>query len=438
MTNQPQQQPDPDVAPEFPDDVDVEAFRRRARAWIRANLQPADPAALAAALSGQLPETDELAEIAHERNLQRRLFDAGLAGICVPRPYGGQGLTPDHQHALNQELAGYEYPARIQVPNFSPCAAVILEFGTEEQKQRHLPPLLKGQQLWMQLLSEPSGGSDVAAALTTAIADGDEWVLNGSKIWTTGAWWSDWGLCLARTNWDVPKHRGLTVFVFPLHQSGVEVHRIEMLNGSKEFCQEFLTDLRVPDRDRIGNIDQGWTVGIRWMYHERMLYNNPLVTIPADHRPAAATTPQTIARFAGTHHDPYTKDLIGEARMLELVGTHLQPHIARSIRTGRLNDQAAAIARLYHGLATARTRTIAYNIAGPAGAAWLPQDGPLADRGTDFLMRQVSCIGGGTTEMARNVISERVLNMPRERSNDRDTPFRQIPRGPTTTPPNQS
>ena len=102
----------------------------------------------------------------------------------------------------------------------------------------------------MQLLSEPSGGSDVAGVLTTAVRDGEQWVLNGSKVWTTGAWWSDWGLCLARTNWDVPKHRGLTVFMFPLHQPGIDVHRIEMLNGSKEFCQEFITDVVVPDSDR--------------------------------------------------------------------------------------------------------------------------------------------------------------------------------------------
>ena len=105
----------------------------------------------------------------------------------------------------------------------------------------------------MQFLSEPGGGSDVAGAQTSAVRDGDEWVLNGSKVWTTGAWWSDWGLCLARTNWDVPKHRGLSVFMLPIHQPGVEVHRIEMLNGTKEFCQEFMTDVRVPDSDRIGD-----------------------------------------------------------------------------------------------------------------------------------------------------------------------------------------
>ena len=116
--------------------------------------------------------------------------------------------------------------------------------------------------------------------LTTAVRDGDEWILNGSKIWTTGAWWSDWGLCLARTNWDVPKHRGLTVFMLPLRQPGIEVHRIEMLNGNREFCQEFMTDVRIPDTDRIGEVDQGWTVGTRWMAHERMLYNSPYTSVP--------------------------------------------------------------------------------------------------------------------------------------------------------------
>ena len=154
----------------------------------------------------------------------------------------------------------------------------------------------------MQFLSEPSGGSDVAGALTTAVRDGDQWVLNGSKIWTTGAWWSDWGLCLARTNWDVPKHRGLTVFILPIRQPGIEVHRIEMLNGSKEFCQEFLTDVMVPDTDRIGEVDDGWTVGIRWMFHERHALQLPLrhhprrpactpvsAPIGAGHRPAAAS-----------------------------------------------------------------------------------------------------------------------------------------------------
>jgi alkylation response protein AidB-like acyl-CoA dehydrogenase len=411
---------------------DLEAFRHRARAWIRAHLRPVPPISLSQMLGQTLTPEQEVAAVAHDRLLQRMLFDAGLAGVCIPRDYGGQGLTPAHQQVLNQELAGYESPLRLQAPTFAPCAAVLLEFGTEQQKRQHIPAILKGEELWMQFLSEPSGGSDVAGALTTAVRDGDEWVLNGSKIWTTGAWWSDWGLCLARTNWEVPKHRGLTVFIFPIHQPGIEVHQIEMLNGSREFCQEFITDLRIPDSDRIGDVDDGWTVGVRWMFHERMLYSSPLVTLPAGvTRGRGVGSLVDVAREAGRLDDPVARDLIGEARMLNVVEEHLKSRISEGIASRRLSDQAAAIGRLFHGVTAARTSTIAFELAGGLGAAWTPDDGVASTGGTDFLMRQASCIGGGTTEMARNVISERVLGMPRERTLDRDVPFRDVPRSPT-------
>ena len=234
----------------------LEDFRQRARSFIRANLRQVSPDELRWERNGNDDEA-ELATVTRDREIQRMLFDADLAGICFPRAYGGQGLTYEHQKVLNEEFAGYEYPLRVQIPTLSPCAAVILEFGTEEQKLRHLPAILKGEELWMQFLSEPSGGSDVAGALTTAVRDGEQWILNGSKVWTSGAWWSDWGLCLARTNWDQPKHRGLTVFMLPIHQPNVEVHRIEMNNGSREFCQEFMTDVIVPDADRVGEVDEG-------------------------------------------------------------------------------------------------------------------------------------------------------------------------------------
>ena len=294
------------------------------------------------------------------------LFDAGLAGICVPREYGGQGLTPAHQQVLAEELEGYEYPMRFQVPTFSPCAAVLLDFGTEEQKQRHIPAILRGEELWMQFLSEPSGGSDVAGALTTAVRDGDEWILNGSKVWTTGAWWSDWGLCLARTNWDVPKHRGLTVFMFPIRQEGIEVHRIEMLNGNKEFCQEFLSDVRVPDTDRIGDVDDGWTVGTRWMFHERMLYNSPLVTLPDGTLRTGEESMLAVARDAGRLDDPVARDLVGEARMLEAVGDALKRRVGQGITTGAMTDQASALARLFGGITHTRRATISLELAGDA------------------------------------------------------------------------
>jgi alkylation response protein AidB-like acyl-CoA dehydrogenase len=406
---------------------DVETFRLRAREWIRTNLRPATGPSQT--LRGKDEEQD-LAEVAREREVQRMLFDAGFAGICVPPEYGGQGLTPAHQRAFNDEIVGYEYPSRLQVPPMTPCMAVLLEFGTEEQKQRHVPAILKGEEIWMQLLSEPSGGSDVAGALMSAVREGEEWVLNGSKIWTSGAWWADWGLVLARTNWDVPKHRGLTVFILPLDAPGVTVHRIEMLNGNREFCQEFLSDVRVPDSDRIGDVDDGWSVGVRWMFHERMQHNSPYVT-----RPTGATRTGdkgsilNVARDAGRLDDPVARALAGESLEMGLVAEALNQRVARGIMSGAMTDQAAAVARLLMCVSLSRQSTIAFEIAGALGGAWTDDDGEAAERGTDFLMRQTPSIGGGTTEMARNVVAERVLGMPREPALDRDVPFRDVPRG---------
>jgi alkylation response protein AidB-like acyl-CoA dehydrogenase len=410
----------------------VEEFRQRARTWLKENVPPAETVVGG---RGQLSDEEELADVERNRQLQRRLFDGGFAGLVVPVVYGGQGLTPDHAEAFNEEIVGYQYPLRLQVPPFTPCMAVILEFGTHEQKLAHVPAILKGEEIWMQMLSEPSGGSDVAGAQTTAIKDGDEWRLNGSKIWTTGACWSDWALCLTRTNWDVPKHRGLTVFMVPFRAPGLEMHRIEMLNGSKEFCQEFMTDVRIPDSDRIGEIDEGWTVGTRWMFYEKSFAISPLIIRPSGRGGEEGPFQvrgglRKIAAAAGRTHDPVARQLIGESHALNLVQTALANRISSGIRSRTMSDQAATLTRLMSGVNAVRQQTIAFELAGSTAVAWSDDDPILNHTGVDFLMRQTSCIAGGTTEMARNVISERVLGMPRERTVDRDIPFRDVPKSP--------
>jgi alkylation response protein AidB-like acyl-CoA dehydrogenase len=407
----------------------VEDFRLRARHWMSENLGPIQPED-----QNQNCESDqaELVAVARDRRLQRKLFDGGFAGLCFPRDYGGQGLTPAHQRAFNEELRGREFPSRFAVPTFSPCAAVLLEFGTPEQKRRHLPAILKGEEVWVQMLSEPGGGSDVAGASTTAVRDGDSWVLNGSKVWTSRAWWADWGLCLARTNWNVPKHQGLTVFILPLQQPGVEIHRIERLNGESESCQEFLTDVRVPDGDRVGEIDAGWSIGTRWMYHERVGANSPYVTRPLGLTSEAAEGLSTvaIARRAGRLDDPAARELIGESRALDIVAHELQRRLAAAAASGKGNTDNSAIDRLFRGVARVRQATIAFDLAGSVAAAWTEdEDDAAGTPGMQFLMRQTACIGGGTTEISRNVISERVLGMPREPSGDRNVAFRDVPRG---------
>jgi alkylation response protein AidB-like acyl-CoA dehydrogenase len=408
---------------------DVEAFRARARAYIQEHI----PLATRPPVMGHIDDDEELADVRRSRELQRLLFDGGLAGLLVPREYGGQGLTPDHVRVLNEEMAGREYPFRLQVPTMTPCMTVLLDFGTEEQKREHVPAILRGDEIWMQMLSEPSGGSDVAGAQTTAVRDGEEWVLNGSKVWTTGAWWADWALCLARTNQDVPKHRGLTVFMVPFDVPGMEMHRIEMLNGSKEFCQEFLSDVRIPDSYRIGDVDDGWSVGTRWMYYERSYMSSPHTL-----RPAAAGRGGAgpwgnmlpLLRQAGRVDDPAARELVGEAHALLLAAGYLARRLPRAMAAGTMTDQAASIGKLMGGILSRRIGTISWQLAGASAAVWDQDQAELGERGVAFLSRQSGEIGGGTTEMARNVVSERVLGMPRERTLDRDVAFRDIPKGP--------
>jgi alkylation response protein AidB-like acyl-CoA dehydrogenase len=317
------------------------------------------------------------------------------------------------------------------VPTHSPCAAIINEFGSHEQKLRRLPPIFRGDQVWAQLLSEPGGGSDAAGAQTLAVRDGDDWVLNGSKIWSTGAWWCDWGLWLARTNVDVPKHSGLSVFMVPINQTGMEIQRIEMLNGSREFCQEFMTDMRVPESDRLGVVDDGWTIGTRWMAHEKSLgishwYTRPKGTIRGVN--PWAPTPVAVARQAGLLEDPVARQLVGEAHALKVVGQEASLHIARGLSSERFPAAAASMTRIITSLINGRLTTINFELAGSAAVAWEEADAPLGDLGVEFLTRQAMQITGGTVEMQRNGVSERLLGMPKEARKDLGVPFREVPR----------
>jgi len=406
----------------------VENFRLRAREWIKDNLGPVQPWDLSQHCEN---DEEELKAVARDRALQRQLFDAGFAGICFPPEYGGLGLTPEHNRAFNEELAGHEYASRLSVPTFNPCASVLLEYATPEQKAKHIPAILRGEEVWVQLLSEPGGGSDVAGITTSAVRDGDGWVLNGSKVWTSRAWWADWGIILARTNWDVPKHQGMTVFLLPLQQPAVEIQRIVRLNGESEACQEFFTDVRIPDSDRMGEIDAGWTIGTRWMYHERLGHNSPYVTHPIGLKRTGPYEPSTvgIARKAGVLEDPAARELIGEHRALGIVTHALQRRIATG--SAQANTDLSSIDRLFRGIASARRSTISFELAGSNASVWDEAEEDATEAvGMNFLMRQVACIGGGTTEISRNVVAERVLGMPREASGDRGVPFRDVPKGP--------
>jgi alkylation response protein AidB-like acyl-CoA dehydrogenase len=405
------------------DTEDVEAFRARARAWLAGNMPP-----LQGRQNFWLMAQDEMGTRARE--LQRMLYDGGFAGICFPREYGGLGLSRAHQAAFTQESAPYEMPLLFNVPTLSILAPTLLDFGTEEQKGRHIPKILSGEELWVQFLSEPSGGSDLASLVTRATRDGDVFVLNGSKIWSSGAFRSDYALCLARTDWQVPKHRGLTCFIVKIHQPGIEVQQIKMVNGSNEFCQEFFDDVAIPAENVVGQVNDGWTVATRLLYHERDAvgggspYSSGSSGGRGDHG-GARTDLIELARATGRTGDPRVRQLVAEARADDLVGTQLIKRVTQGITSGKFPGPAGSVFRLYAATSYERHSDMALEIAGAGAGVW--EEGELAgEKGIEFLMRQGGSLGGGSNEMQRNIISERVLGMPREYAADKDRPFDEV------------
>src|SRR5579859_7097227 len=331
---------------------DVESFRLRAREWLAANMPPAG--------GGPAPESDEIWTRARE--LQRMLYSGGFAGICFPREYGGLGLTLEHQRAFNAESAGYEMPLVLNVPTFSICAATLLDMGTEEQKAQHLPAVIRGDEIMVQFLSEPRGGSDLAGVTTRATPDGDMFILNGSKIWSSNAWAADWALCLTRTDWEAPKHRGMTMFLLKVHQPGVEIKRIKQINGNNEFCQEFFDDVVVPASNVVGEVNGGWAVASRQLFHERNAVGggSPYVSGGGGPPRCGSNTKAItdLVRATGQSDDVAVRELVAEAHAIARIQQQLISRVTDGMRTQQLPPPAAAIMRLYAGQASTRLAEI--------------------------------------------------------------------------------
>lgn len=402
----------------------VAEFRSRAKAWLAGNLPRLD------SNEAMALQRDELPSWRRARELQRKLYDGGFAGICFPREYGGLGLGYEYKKAFDAEALAYETPLMLNVPSFAICCATILDMGSEEQKRSHIAAALRGDEVLVQLLSEPSGGSDLAGVLTRADRRDGRWVINGAKTWTTWAFAADYGLCLARTDWNAPKHEGLTMFLVPLRHPGVTINRIKQVNGSVEFCEEFFDDVDVGDDAVVGEPGKGWDVASRQLYHERRSmgdgseYTSGPGIAEAEDVSVDLLSVAEKAKQAGREG---VREMIGRALVHRAVHGQLSEHVFHAVADGSLPPAAGSIIRLDMAEVHDVEIDTALAVAGPAAA--VDDETGLLDIGTRYLGRQIASIGGGTTEMARNVIGERVLNFPREYAADRGVPFNQVRHG---------
>jgi alkylation response protein AidB-like acyl-CoA dehydrogenase len=401
----------------------VAEFRSRARAWLAENLPPQEPDQAA------LLERDGEASWLRARELQKTLYDGGFAGICFPREYGGLGLGYEYKKAFDAESVGYETPLMLNVPSFAICCATILDMGSEEQKRTHIRAALRGDEVLVQLLSEPSGGSDLAGIITRADRRDDRWIINGAKTWSTWAFAADYGLCLARTDWNVPKHEGLTMFLLPLRHPGITINRIQQVNGSVEFCEEFFDDVEVGDDAVVGEPGQGWEVASRQLYHERRsMGDGSEYTSGPGISEAEDVSVDLLSLVERTNQEDSerVREMIGRALVHRTVHGQLSEHVFHAVVGGSLPPTAGSIIRLSMAAVHDVETDIALAVAG--SAAVVQDSAGQFDIGTRYLGRQIASIGGGTTEMARNVIGERVLNFPREHAADRGVPFNQVRR----------
>ena len=361
-------------------------------------------------------------------------FDAGLAAVHYPVGHGGLGLPRALQRVADEEFALAGAPRldeRRNVIGLGMAAPTIIAFGTDEQKTWWLKPLWLGDEIWCQLFSEPGAGSDLAGLATRAVKDGDEWVVNGQKVWTSLAHHAKWGLLLARTDPDVPKHPGLSYFIVDMHAPGVDVRPLRQATGEAEFNEVFLTDVRVPDARRLGDVGEGWKVANATLMNERVSIGNS-TAIPRESGGIG---------FAATewrqHPELRTQDL--HQRLLSLWA---QAEVAR-LAGERLRQQMAAgepgpegsAAKLTFARLNQEISAFEVEFLGPDGLVYddwaMRRDGSsdyTRGAGYRFLRAKGNSIEGGTSEVMRNIIAERVLRLPAEPRTDTTAPWKDLPR----------
>ncbi len=419
------------------DPVDPVALGEETRAWLREHL----PAGWLDAVD--TGDTEALARLRDGLDLASFHHALGTAGYVTPtwpvENGAGLGLTPRQARAVTEVLDRYEVPRPVNILGIGMGGPTVLEWGTEEHKHRLLPGIATGEQIWCQLFSEPGAGSDVASLATRAVRDGDEWVVNGQKVWTTLGHVARYGMLVARTDPDVPKHRGITYFIVDMQALGVEVRPLVQITGDAEFNEVFFTDVRIPDAMRVGPPGEGWRVAITTLMNERVSLSgagsaggdavggSPVQDLIDRHRPVA---------------DPHFRQRLAQAYVDGTVIRLNNQRAADRRRSGAEVGPEGSITKLQQALANQRLQRLAVDLEGSYGVAWEGEGLGRSDgvgwmrRGDEthltvargFLRAQANTIEGGTSDIMRNILGERVLGLPKEPDASRDLPWSEVPR----------
>jgi alkylation response protein AidB-like acyl-CoA dehydrogenase len=414
-----------------------EDLREQTLAWLRGNLPPGWMDAVDAG--------DDEKVVALRRDLDYsewcvRLGEAGYATPTWPKEYGaGLSLAPGEAKVVNEVLGHYRVPRPFNIIGIGMGGPTLIACGTDEQKQRLLRPLATNQEIWCQLFSEPGAGSDVAGLSTRAVRDGDEWVVNGQKVWTSLAHLAKWGMLLARTNPDVPKHRGLSYFVVDMQAPGVEVRPLVQITGDAEFNEVFFDSVRIPDSMRVGPEGDGWRVAITTLMNERVSLSGA-GSVSGD-TVGGSPLSRLLERHRGVT-DPIDRQRLAQAYIESRLIRLNNERAAAKRKSGGEVGPEGSITKLMSAEFNQRLQKLAIDLEGVGGVAW---EGEAPPRGTQrgrptwladgddratlargFLRAQANTIEGGTSDIMRNILGERVLGLPKDPDVSRDVAWKDV------------
>jgi len=391
---------------DFDDTPEEAAFRAEARAWLEANAIPKGHADdFSAGIWSTAYSEDTL--IKRSREWQGRLYDGGWAGITWPKEVGGRGGRPIESVIFNQEQARFGVAVGVFTVAIGMVGPTLLRHGTPDQQQRYLPAMLKGDELWCQLFSETEAGSDLANLSTRAVLDGDEWVVNGQKVWTSSAQRAEWGILLARTNPEAPKHRGITYLLLDMSTPGIEIRPLRQMTGDAHFSEVFLDDVRIPAANVVGAVDDGWKVAQTTLASER-------TAIAGGSGGADPPGLIQMAKDLGVSDDPLIRQAVVEAHLQNELLRFLRYRSQTALSQGKAPGPETSVMKLLYARFMQHMTRTAMQVQGatamlagddlPGGGVWT----------TKFLHTPSLRIAGGSDQIQGNIIGERVLGLPRD------------------------